>query len=84
MNTLNTQPVYWIHKKFLTIIWRGVQQVYATIHLLQKQWAETDSLVSEADEERLKSDKDKLAKVRPLSDHIYTKCQLYCQPEKEW
>jgi len=38
-------------------------------------------VVSQEDEERFKD--DKLAKVRPLSDHINAKCELYCQPEKK-
>ena len=40
-------------------------------------------VVSQVDEQQFKDDKDKLAKVRPLFDHINAKCQLYCQPEKE-
>ena len=40
-------------------------------------------VVSQVDEQQFKDDKDKLAKVHPLSDHINANCQLYCQPEKE-
>lgn len=40
-------------------------------------------VVSQEDEEQFKNDKDKLAKVRPLSDHINKKSKMYCQPEKE-
>ena len=40
-------------------------------------------VVTSEDEEKFKNDKDKLAKVRPLSDHLNKKCKLYCQPEKE-
>ena len=40
-------------------------------------------VVTQEDEERFKNDNDKLAKVRPLSDHINRKSSMYCQPEKE-
>ena len=40
-------------------------------------------VVTSEDEEKFKNDKDKLAKVRPLSDHLNKKCKVYCQPEKE-
>ena len=40
-------------------------------------------IVTSEDEEKFKNDNDKLAKVRPLSDHLNKKCKLYCQPEKE-
>ena len=40
-------------------------------------------VVTSEDEEKFKNDKDKLAKVHPLSDHLNKKRELYCQPEKE-
>ena len=40
-------------------------------------------VVTQEDEEKFKNDKDKLAKVHPLSDHINKKSSMYCQPEKE-
>lgn len=40
-------------------------------------------VVNQEDEERLKNDKNKLAKVHPLLDHINKKSKLHCQPEKE-
>lgn len=40
-------------------------------------------VVTQEDEELFKNDQDKLAKVRPLSDHINKKSKIYCQPERQ-
>ena len=40
-------------------------------------------VVDKETETRLKDNKDKLLKVRPLYDHINDQCQKFCQPEKE-
>ena len=40
-------------------------------------------VVSQNDKEKFKDDNDKLAKVRPLSNHINKKNKMYCQTEKE-
>ena len=40
-------------------------------------------IVDKETEARLKDEKDKLLKVRPLYDHINDQCQKYCQPNME-
>lgn len=39
--------------------------------------------VVDKDETQLKANNDKLAKVRPLSDHLNKRCKKFCQPNME-
>ena len=40
-------------------------------------------VVDKEDETQLKANNDKLAKVRPLRDHLNERCKKFCQPNME-